>query len=79
MHAAHSGREFRVLNVQFHIGWERTDMALGAQVVGTRDSGQTHDGPHRLGSEFLVLGMVAAATRQLALIWRRGRKLKQFG
>jgi hypothetical protein len=79
LHAAHSGGEFRVVDVQFDIGWELADMALGAQVVGPRDSCQAHDGPHRLGAEFLVLGMVATTARQLALIGGRNFKLKQFG
>jgi hypothetical protein len=79
IHAAHTGREFGFLDVQFDIDWELADMALGAQVVGPQDSGRAHDGLHRLGAEFFVLGMVSTRARQLAPIVRRDFKLKQFG
>jgi hypothetical protein len=38
LHAAHSGRELRVGDVQFDVGGELAGMAVRAQVVGTRHS-----------------------------------------
>src|ERR1700677_3815370 len=37
LHTAHPGRELRVLDIQFYVGWKLALMAVSAQVVGTRD------------------------------------------
>ena len=44
LHAAHAGREFRVLDVQFDIGGKLAGVAGRAPVVGTGDFHRAHGG-----------------------------------
>ena len=55
-HAAHSGRELRVFDIQFDIGGEWSAMAVRAQVVGPRDGGLAPRGQPWLGAQFLLAG-----------------------
>jgi hypothetical protein len=55
------------------------DAARHTQIVGTRDAYRADDRQDGFGAEFLVLGVMATRTRQLALLGRRGLELQQFG
>ena len=50
VHAAHTGRELGVLDVQFHVGRKLASMAVRAQVVWARDLRMAHHRQHRLGT-----------------------------
>jgi hypothetical protein len=79
VHAAHSGRKLRVLDIQFGIHRKLTDAALCAQKVRTGDAYRADDRQNGFAAEFLVLSVMATRTRQLALLGRRGLELQQFG
>jgi len=78
VHAAHARREFRVLNVQFHIGRKLSLMTVRAQIVGTRDLRLAHDREHWLGTEFPILCMMSTRAGQLTLIRSRNIELQQL-
>src|SRR5260370_188648 len=78
LHAPHSRREFRILNVQFDVGGELAVMTVGAQVVGTRHFRVAYGSQGRLGTPFLVASPVAASARNGPLAGRRGWKPQQF-
>jgi hypothetical protein len=78
MHTAHPGRKFRILDVQFDIHRKLADVASRAQVVGTGDAHGTDDGQHGFFTDFLILGVMATAARQLTLIGPRSFELQQF-
>jgi hypothetical protein len=78
LHAPHSRREFRILNVQFDVGGELAVMTVGAQVVGTRHFRVAYGSQDRLGTQFLVASLVAASARNGPLAGRRGWKPQQF-
>ena len=71
LHAAHTGRELRVLNVQFDIGGELALRAVRTQIVGPRYSDCAHHREDGLGPQFPVLGQLTTRARQPTLI-RRG-------
>jgi hypothetical protein len=50
LHAAHSGRELGIFDIQFDIGRELPGMAVRAQIVGARDSHLAHGGEDSLGA-----------------------------
>jgi hypothetical protein len=79
VHAAHSGRKLRVLDIQFGIHRKLADAAWSAQIVRTRDTYRADDRQNGFGAEFLVLSVMATRTRQLALLGRRGLELQQCG
>jgi hypothetical protein len=79
VHAAHSGRKLRILDIQFDIHRKLADAALRAQKVRTGNACRADDGHDGFGAEFLVLSVMATRTRQLALLGRRGLELQQFG
>ena len=78
LHAAHPGRKLRIRDVQFDIHRKLADMASGAQVVGAGEAYGTDNRQHRFRTDFLILRMMAATTRQLTLIRGRGCELQQF-
>jgi len=49
LHAAHSGGELPIFDVQFDVGGKLAGMAVRTQVVGTRYLHLTHHGLDRLG------------------------------
>jgi hypothetical protein len=79
LHAAHSGRKLRVLDIQFDIHRKLADAALRAQKVRSRNACRAEDRHDGFGTEFLVWSVMATRTRQLALLGRRGLELQQFG
>ncbi len=79
LHAAHPGRKLCIFDVQFDIHRKLAEMTLGAQVVGAGNAHRTYDRQGGFGADFLVLGVMATAARQLTLITRRGFELQQFG
>jgi hypothetical protein len=78
MHAAHPGRKLRIFDVQFDIHRKLTDVTWGAQVVGASNAHRTYDGQEGFAADFLVLGVMATAARQLTLICRWGFELQQL-
>ena len=68
LHAPHSWRELRVLDVQFDIRGELPGVTMWAQVVRPRDFHFTDYRQHGLSAEFPVSGPLAAITRDGALI-----------
>ena len=78
LHAPHSGREFRILNVQLDVGGKLAIMTAGAQVVGTRHFRVAYGGKDWLSTQFLVASLVAASARNGPLTGWRGWKLQQF-
>jgi hypothetical protein len=82
LHAPHSWRELRVLDVQFDIRGELPGVTMWAQVVRPRDFHFTDYRQHGLSAEFPVSGPLAAITRDGALIGSRrceAQKLAQRG
>ena len=79
LHAAHPGRELRVLNVQFDIGGELAGMAVRAQVVGARHFHHAHHRQDRFGAQFPIMRRVATTTGDGPLVCRRDWELQQFG
>jgi hypothetical protein len=77
MHAAYPRGKLRVLDVQFDIHRKLADVTIGAQVVGAGEAHGTYDRQKGFGADFLVLGVMATAARQLTLIDRRGFELQQ--
>jgi hypothetical protein len=71
-HAAHAGREFRVLYIQLYIHWKLTTMAVLAQVVRAETLGLPHSRQHGFRTHLHIAGGVAASTRSLSL-FRAGR------
>jgi hypothetical protein len=49
-HAAHSGGEFRVLHIEFHIHGELTVMATLTQIIGAQAAGRSQSREQRFGS-----------------------------
>jgi hypothetical protein len=49
-HASHSGRIFRVLDIEFGIGRKLAIVALRAQVIGTRSFDWTDSGKNSFGT-----------------------------
>jgi len=78
LHAAHPGRKLRIFDVQFDIHRKLTDVTWGTQVVGAGNAHRTYDRQDGFATDFLVLGVMATAARQLTLIGRRGFELQQF-
>src|SRR5688572_7897524 len=78
LHAAHSGGEFRVLNIEVDIGRELTGVAVGTQIVGPRYLDCAHHCENGPGAQLPVLGSVTTRTRPPALISSRGVVLQQF-
>src|SRR5258708_3128661 len=78
VHAAHTGRELGVLNVQFHVGRKLALMTVRAQIVGTRDLYRSQHRQHRLGTLFPILCMMSTRTGQLTLIRSRDLELQQL-
>jgi len=78
LHAAHPGREFRVLDVQFSIGGKLAGMTGGAPVVGSGDFRRAHGGQHRLGAQLVVVGLLAAGASHGARFVGRGWELQQL-
>ena len=62
LHATHPGREFRLLNVQFHIGRKLAAVTARAKIVGARDLYSAHRGQQRPGTQLSVSGLLAART-----------------
>jgi hypothetical protein len=65
-----------ILDVQFDIHRELADMASGAQEIGAGEACGTHNRLHRFRTDFLILSMMAATTRQLTLIRGWGCELQ---
>jgi hypothetical protein len=76
LHAAHPRRKLRILDVQFDIHRELADMASGAQEIGAGEACATHNRLHRFRTDFLILSVMAATTRQLTLIRGWGCELQ---
>jgi hypothetical protein len=76
LHAAHPRRKPRILDVQFDIHRKLADMASGAQEIGAGEAGGTHNRLHRFRTDFLILRVMAATTRQLTLIRGWGCELQ---
>jgi hypothetical protein len=76
-HPAHAGRNLLVCDIQFHVDRELPLMTSAAQVIGTGNLRRADHGKHGLGAQPLVLGIVAARTRQLTLIGSRRVILQQ--
>ena len=80
VHAAHTGRELGVLNVQFHVGRKLALMTVRAQIVGTPDLYRSHHRQHRFATLFPIMGTLATRASDDALLFcRRGCELQQFG
>ena len=77
LHATHSGRKFRVFDIQFDVSRELSVMAARAQVVGTRDGDLADCGQHRLGAQFLIDGLATTAARDAPSVGRRRGELQQ--
>jgi hypothetical protein len=77
-HAAHAGREFRILEIQFDIGGKLSHMTLRTQVIRPRNARWSEHGENRLGAKSLILRLVTAAARQLALLPSRGLVMQQL-
>ena len=78
LHAAHPRRKLRILDVQFDIHRKLADVASGAQEIGAGEACGTHNRLHRFRTDFLILRVMAATTRQLTLIRCWGCELQQF-
>ena len=78
-HAAHSRRELRVFDVQFDVRRKLAGMAVRAQVVGTRDFHLADCRQDRLGAQLPVVSLLAARTREGALVGSWGWEVQQFG
>lgn len=78
LHAAHTGRELRVFNVQFDIGGELSAVAVRAQVIRARNVGLAHGSEQRFGAQFLIDGRMAARARDAPLLGRRNGELQQL-
>jgi hypothetical protein len=73
LHTAHSRREIRVYDVQFDVSGELPGVTVRAQIIRPRDFHRTDRRQHGLGAEFPVMGLMAAITRNGALLGgRRG-------
>jgi hypothetical protein len=79
LHAAHSRREFRVLDVQFHIGGKLTGVTVRAPVAGTGDFHRAHGGQHGLGTQLPVVSLAATATRKGAPVGGGSGETQEFG
>src|SRR5262249_33019522 len=62
-HAAHAGREFRVLYIQLHIHRKLTTMAVLAQVVRASTLGLSHRRQHGFRTHLHISGRMPASTR----------------
>ena len=78
-HAAHSRGELRVFDVQFDVRRKLAGMAVRAQVVGTRDFHLADCRQDRLGAQLPVVSLLAARTREGALVGSWGWEVQQFG
>ena len=56
VHAAHSGGELRMLDIQFDIGGEQAGVTVPAQIVGPRYVHRAHHGKDRFGAQLPVVG-----------------------
>jgi hypothetical protein len=72
MHAADPGGGFRILDIQFDIGWELADVTVRAQVVGPRYVHRAHRGEDWFGAQFPVVRLMAATTENAPLFDSRG-------
>ena len=55
VHTAHSGGEFRILDIQFDIGWELAEVTVRARVAGPRNVDRAHGGEDRFGAQLPVV------------------------
>src|SRR5271167_273297 len=75
-HAAHTGRQVRLLNIQSGISRRLSVMTLRTQIPGAEELDLAHGGQHMPGTHLAVTGLVSAGTRDLALV-RTGRIVTQ--
>lgn len=68
LHAPHTGRELRVLDIQFLVGRKLALVAMGTQIPGPRDFHCAQSGQHAPRAEFAVPRLVTAATGNAALL-----------
>ena len=77
-HAAHTRGEFLVHHIQCHIGGELPFMTLRTKVIRTRDTRRAEHGQDGLGTEALIVRLMAARTRHLTVLRSRGVVLQQL-
>lgn len=65
--------------VQFAILWELSLMAVGTQIVGALDFDLTHRRQQGFSTQFHILGLLATATGDVALLGAGGHELQQLG
>jgi len=63
LHAAYSGREFRILDIQFDVDGKLPSATVRAQIVGTQNFHPPQGRQHELAAQFAVVGLLAARTR----------------
>jgi hypothetical protein len=68
-HAAHPGRELRILDIQFDISRELALMTVGAQIVWTPDSHRAYNRQNGLGTQFPVMGALATSAGDRPLLF----------
>jgi len=78
MHAAHPGRELRVLDVEFDIDRKLTPMAVLTQVVRAQTLRLSHRRQHRFRAQLHIARRMAAGTRQLAVFGAGRIELEQL-
>ena len=73
LHAAHSGRELGIFDIEFDVGGKLAGMAVRAQVIGARYFRLAHCGQDWLGAQLLEGSLATTRTRKNPLTgnWRR--------
>ena len=67
-HAAHAGREFGVLDVEFDIDRKLTPMAVLTQVIRAFTLGLPHSRQHSFRAQFQIFRRMAAGTGPFSLV-----------
>jgi hypothetical protein len=78
LHAADSGRELRVLDIQLHIGGKLTRVTVRAQIVRARQVDRPHGRQNGFRAHLPILSLGAAATRKTSLVGGWDGKLQQL-
>src|SRR5438876_6247198 len=78
LHTPHSGREGRVLDIQFSISGELASVTARAHKVGTRHLHLAQGGEDRLGAHLPIVSLFSARARKAPLIGGGYRELQQF-
>src|SRR5438094_3953252 len=78
LHTPHSGREGRVLDIQFSISGELASVTARAHKVGTRHLHLAQSGEDRLGAQLPIVSLFSARARKAPLIGGGYRELQQL-